>query len=294
MLTLAYQLTGMQKNLLHILDGKEKSIGEETILQPLPHKDFRFASPFIVIHHLPERTYPAGSPTERIHPHPHRGFAPVTFLYQGQGYHKDSLGNSGKLNAGEVQWMFAGKGLLHSEGPHPDFLRSGGTYEFVQLWINVPAKEKMGDPYYQVADQHNMPSLKGDGLDLKIASGEIDGLNGPIKSFTPVTSVFGSMNSGSEKVFLTKEGYWTLIYILKGSLLLNDTIELDSRHLAVFSKEGDEVKVCALNDCTLLYLSGEPINEPVAAKGNIVMNTAEEVQQAEDDYAAGKFGELDF
>jgi quercetin 2,3-dioxygenase len=141
----------------HLLKGREKSIGEETILQPLPHKDFRFASPFIVLHHLPPHQYPPGSPPERIHPHPHRGFAPVTFMFQGEGYHKDSEGNSGVLRAGEVQWMFAGRGLLHSEGPTKELLEKGGTYEFVQIWVNVPARHKMDTPDYQQAAQEEMP-----------------------------------------------------------------------------------------------------------------------------------------
>ncbi len=283
----------MIKNLLHILPGKEKSIGEETILQPLPHKDFRFASPFIVLHHLPPKEYGPDSPPERIHPHPHRGFAPVTFLFQGEGYHKDSLGNTGILKEGEVQWMFAGKGLLHSEGPSQDFLKRGGMYEFVQLWINVPAKEKMGEPYYQTAKVEEMPSVSGAGVELKIASGGLDSLSGPIKSFTPITSVFGKLNKGVRKEFKTTEGYWTLLYLLDGRLKLNDEQTLEPRQLAVFSKEGDSISIEVLSDAKILYLSGAPINEPVAAKGNIVMNTAEEVAQAEKDYADGKFGELE-
>ncbi len=283
----------MNKNILHILPGKEKSIGEETILQPLPHKDFRFASPFIVIHHLPPREYGPDSPLERIHPHPHRGFAPMTFLFNGEGYHKDSLGNSGTLKEGEVQWMFAGKGLLHSEGPSKDFLKRGGKYEFVQLWINVPAKEKMGEPYYQTAKVEEMPSVEGEGVELKIASGSFDSLNGPIRSFTPITSVFGKLNKEVRKEFKTTEGYWTLLYLLDGKLKINGEQVLEARHLAVCSKDGDSIVIEALTDSKILYLSGEPIDEPVAAKGNIVMNTAEEIAQAEKDYADGKFGVLE-
>lgn len=283
----------MNKSILHILQGKEKSIGEETILQPLPHKDFRFASPFIVLHHLPPKEYVPDSPPERIHPHPHRGFAPVTFLFQGEGYHKDSLGNSGILKQGEVQWMFAGKGLLHSEGPSKDFLKRGGVYEFVQLWINVPAQEKMGEPYYQTAKVEEMPSVTGNNIDLKIASGKMDDLQGPVRSFTPVTSVFGRLSEGAVQEFKTVEGYWTLLYLLDGKMKISNEQILESNQLAVFSKEGDAIVVEAMTDCRILYLSGEPINEPVAAKGNIVMNTAEEVAQAEKDYADGKFGKLE-
>ncbi len=137
------------KKIDFILKGREKSIGSETVLQPLPHKDFRFASPFIVLHHLRPETFKPDSPQVRLHPHPHRGFAPVTFMFQAEGFHKDSEGNSGTIKSGEVQWMFAGKGLLHSEGPTDRLLRNGGVYEFIQLWVNVPAKHKMDKPSYQ-------------------------------------------------------------------------------------------------------------------------------------------------
>ena len=284
----------MEKKIEHILEGRAKSIGEETILQSLPHKDFRFASPFIVVHHLPAQTYPAGSPPERLHPHPHRGFAPVTFLFQGEGYHKDSLGNSGVLKAGEVQWMFAGRGLLHSEGPTQEFLQKGGTYELVQLWINVPAQHKMGEPFYQQSTHEKMPAITTEaGTDLRLASGTYKGLNGPITSFTPVTSIFGTLPAGKNISFEAEEGNWTLLYVLDGAVTVNQQ-PVEKYHLVVFSKTGTDITVTATADTKLLYLSALPIDEPVAAKGNFVMNTAEEIAQAEKDFEEGKFGVLDY
>jgi len=284
----------MEKKIEHILEGRAKSIGEETILQSLPHKDFRFASPFIVVHHLPAQTYPAGSPPERLHPHPHRGFAPVTFLFQGEGYHKDSLGNSGVLKAGEVQWMFAGSGLLHSEGPTKEFLQKGGAYEFVQLWVNVPAKHKMGEPFYQQSTHERMPAITTEaGTDLRLASGIYKGLNGPITSFTPVTSIFGTLQAGKNISFEAPEGNWTLLYVLDGAVTVNQQ-PVEKYHLVVFSKTGTDITVTATADTKLLYLSALPIDEPVAAKGNFVMNTAEEIAQAEKDFEEGKFGVLDY
>ncbi|MCU7547604.1 pirin family protein [Chitinophagaceae bacterium LB-8] len=285
----------MQKKIDHLLEGRKKSIGEETILQSLPHKDFRFASPFIVLHHLPPHLYPAGSPPERIHPHPHRGFAPVTFMFQGEGYHNDTNGYNGVLKSGEVQWMFAGKGLLHSEGPTKKLLEKGGNYEFVQLWVNVPAKYKMESPYYQQAKKDDMPLLfQEEGIDLRLASGSYDHLNGPIRTFTPVMSAFGTVKG--EKSFQLKaiEGYWTLLYVLDGTIVVNNEMEVSGHHLLVFSKEGTEIQIQTRTDAKLLYLSAEPIEEPVAAKGNFVMNTQEEIEQAEKDFAERKFGTLDF
>jgi quercetin 2,3-dioxygenase len=284
----------MNKKIDHILQGREKSIGVETIIQPLPHKDFRFASPFIVLHHLPAHYYAPGSPPERIPPHPHRGFAPVTFLFQGEGYHKDSKGHTGVLKAGGVQWMFAGSGLLHSEGPTKELLEKGGNYEFVQLWVNEPARHKWDEPYYQQTNKEEMPDLfKEEGIELKLASGTYNDFTGPIKSFTPITAVFGTITGNKSVNLKAKESYWTLLYVLEGRIEVNGTW-VNEQQLVVFNKAGTDIQLETKADTKLLYLSGEPIDEPVAAKGNIVMNTQEEVQQAEKDFAAGKFGVLDF
>jgi len=282
----------MKKQLDHILDARQKDIGEEVILQPLPHKDFRFANPFIVLHHLPERTIAPNSPAERIMPHPHRGFAPVTFMFQGEGYHKDSKGNAGVIKAGEVQWMFAGSGLLHSEGPSKKLLRDGGKYEFVQLWVNVPAANKWNDPYYQQVTANQMPDvLSADGVYLKLASGQYDHMEGPIKSFTPVTSIFGSIEANRSVDIVAEENNWTLLYILEGKVWVNDTA-VHAHQLVIFGKAGTDIHIAVEENAKLLYLSAVPIDEPVAAKGNIVMNTQEEIEQAEQDYATGKFGTL--
>ena len=284
----------MKKKIDFILKGREKSIGEETVLQPLPHKDFRFASPFIVLHHLANEHFNEGSPPVRVHPHPHRGFAPVTFMFRGEGFHKDTQGYSSVLKEGGVQWMFAGKGLLHSEGPTEELLQKGGDYEFVQLWVNVPAKHKMDEPFYQEVSKEKMPSLfEEEGIDIKLASGQYEQYAGPLKSFTPIISAFGSVRQGKTVNFIAREGYWTLLYILEGTALVNEQ-EISAHHLVVFSKDATDISFSAKQNTKLLYLSAEPINEPVAAKGNMVMNTPEEIEQAEMDYAAGKFGTLDF
>ncbi len=282
------------KAITHLLKGKEKNIGEETILQSLPHPDFRFASPFIVLHHFPAKSYPKNSPPERLHPHPHRGFAPVTFMFQGEGFHNDSEGNSGTIKGGEVQWMFAGRGLLHSEGPSKQFLKDGGAYEFVQLWVNVPAQNKLDEPFYQQSAAEEMPLISNEkGIELKLASGSYNGIAGPLKSHTPITSIFGKVDPGKSLTFNATDGYWTLLYILDGSVTVNDK-EVTCQHLIVFDKAGSEIKLTTHAETKMLYLSGEPINEPVAARGNIVMNTVEELNEADQDFAEGKFGNLDF
>lgn len=283
----------MHKKIDFILNGREKSIGSESVLQALPHKDFRFANPFIVLHHMRPHYYPPDSPPQRLHPHPHRGFAPVTFLFEGEGYHKDSAGNSGVIKGGEVQWMFAGKGLLHSEGPTKSFLKKGGHYELVQIWVNVPAKHKLDEPYYKQATKQQMPDMVADeGVDLKLVSGHYNNLQGPIQSFTPVITAMGNVAAGKQLLLTATEGYWTLLYILEGEAIVNSR-QVSGQQLVVFSKQDTDIAIVAQANTKLLYLSAEPINEPVAAKGNMVMNTAEEIEQAEKDYKDGLFGTLD-
>ena len=286
----------MIKSIGHILLGRDNQITkEETVLQPLPHKDFRFANPFIVIHHMQPEQIAPGS-TARIHPHPHRGFAPVTFMLQGEGFHKDNAGHDGIISAGGSQWMFAGKGLLHSEGPTDRILKNGGTQELVQIWVNVPKVHKWDEPWYQQATKEEMPDvLKQEGTALKLVSGNYDNQKGPLdKSFTPVISVMGTIKKGTGVRFPATPGYWTLLYIANGALTFNDKEKVAEHHLVIFEKENDEFVVYADEDSTIIFLSAEPIDEPVAAKDNFVMNTAEEVDQAIADYQNGVFGTLSY
>jgi quercetin 2,3-dioxygenase len=284
----------MKKRIDYILHGKEKQItAEETVRQSLPHSEFRFANPFIVLHHLgPSVIVPGGE--LRIRPHPHRGFAPVTFQLQGEGYHKDSAGHNGVIKAGDVQWMFAGKGILHSEGPTADLLQKGGTQELLQLWINVPKAHKWDPPSYQLAKKDAQPLVfDQDGVDLRLASGSYEGKTGPLKSFTPVISIAGSIKKCLRVQFSATPGYWTLLYVAKGSINVNQE-SIGRFNLVVFEMENDEIFLTAEEDSMILFLSAEPIAQPVAAKGNFVMNTAQEIQQAISDFNNGVFGSLSF
>jgi redox-sensitive bicupin YhaK (pirin superfamily) len=285
----------MKKSILHILYGREKHITpEETVRQALPHKDFRFANPFIVLHHAGPETIQPGQQL-RIPPHPHRGFAPVTFMLQGEGFHKDNAGHDETIKAGDVQWMFAGKGLLHSEGPTPELLKKGGTQEFIQLWVNVPMAHKWDEPSYQSATRDQLPLLPAaDGVQLRLASGAYGDLNGPLKSYTPIISVIGEIDKGREVTLKGIPGYWSLLYIAKGNVTVNGTQDIALHNLIVFEKNNEDIIITANENTQVLWLSAEPIDEPVAAKDNFVMNTPEEVDQAIDDYKKGLFGTLNF
>jgi redox-sensitive bicupin YhaK (pirin superfamily) len=284
----------MKKTINYILQAREKQITkEEKVKQPLPHKDFRFANPFIVIHHMGPETIQPGQ-AFRIHPHPHRGFAPVTFQLQGQGYHKDSAGNDKIINAGDVQWMFAGKGILHSEGPTESVTKSGGVQELIQIWVNVPANHKWDNPFYQSAKRSEQPNVSDqEGVDLWLSTGEYDGKTGPLKSITPLVSIVGKIQKGRRVQLTAIPGYWTLLYVSKGKVNINQEV-VEAYNLVVFQKENEEIIVTAEQDAEILFLSAEPIDEPVAAKDNYVMNTQEEIEQAVTDYQNGLFGKLDY
>jgi len=284
----------MKKKISYILEAKEKKItSDETVLQPLPHREFRFANPLILIHHLgPQEIRPGSS--IRIHPHPHRGFAPVTFQLQGEGYHLDNAGNDKVIKAGGVQWMFAGRGILHSEGPSKKMLKTGGVYELLQIWINVPGRHKWDAPFYQSALQKDLPKISSlKEMNLRLASGAYDAFTGPMKNYTPVISIAGEIKGGQRIQLMFKPGYWTLVYVAKGSICVNGD-SIGSHHLLIFEKENEEVIIHAEKDSFLLILSAEPIDEPVAAKDNFVMNTKEEVEQAINDFKNGRFGELNY
>ncbi|HYE56165.1 MAG TPA: pirin family protein [Chitinophagaceae bacterium] len=285
----------MLKKIEHILYGREKRITEEeTVKQALPHKDFRFANPFIVLHHSgPSVVHPGQQ--SRIHPHPHRGFSPYTFMLQGEGFHRDNAGNDEVIRAGGVQWMFAGKGILHSEGPTDAFRAKGGITELVQLWINAPQVNKMGKPFYQAAAKEQLPKvLVANGVEFRLASGDYEGKTGPIQHFTPVISMQGEVSAGKQVKFDATPGYWTLLYVIKGNIEVNGTQTVDAFNLIVFEKDNDEIRVKANEDTQLLFLSAEPLDEPVAAKDNYVMNTPAEIEQAMDDYKNGLFGTLSY
>lgn len=281
----------MKKNIAHILAGRAKNITPtQVVLQPLPHADFRFANPFIVLHHGGPDQIPPGS-DERIHPHPHRGFAPVTFQLQGQAHHKDSTGNDQLLNPGDAQWMFAGKGILHSEGPSEALHASGGASEILQLWVNVPAAHKWEDPRYQYVRKDEMPEILG--THIRLVSGEFDGKTGPVNiSFTPVITAAGEIANGQEVEFNVTADYWTLLYVAHGRVTIDDITPVGEHNLIVFERTGTQFSVAANEDSQVLFLSAQVIDEPVAAKDNFVMNTKEEVDQAIEDYKNGMFGTL--
>jgi redox-sensitive bicupin YhaK (pirin superfamily) len=190
--------------------------------------------------------------------------------------------------------MFAGSGILHSEGPTKEMLQQGGVQELIQLWINAPRANKRDKPFYQAASAEQLPkTIEQEGVQFRLASGDYNGHTGPIQNFTPVVSMIGEINAGREIELNATPGYWTLLYIAKGKVVVNDQ-PVEMHHLVVFDKSAGDIVVSATEDAQVLFLSAEPIDEPVAAKDNYVMNTAEEIEQAMSDYKNGLFGTLSY
>lgn len=268
------------------------NMGGNLIRQPLPTQQLEQVDPFLLLHHYKYDVGPY-SPGLSLSPHPHRGFEPVTFLLKGEQLHRDSLGNEGVLNAGDVQWMTAGSGVIHDEGPSKNFV---GTMEGIQLWINLPKKYKMTTPKYQDVKANQMPivAINDDKGTVKIVAGELNGQKGVASTFTQINAFIVNIKTSGEIVIPIPNHHEALVYLLEGEVYVNDSqnLKLGKIQLLNFQKDGEAIKLEGLQDSTLLVLSGEPINEKVTSWGPYVMNTQTEIMEAMRDYQQGKMGHL--
>jgi len=261
--------------------------------RPLPGPRLPQVDPFLFLNHHGPQVYPPNNRGLPFGPHPHRGFETVTIAYKGRVEHHDSRGGGGIIGEGDVQWMTAGSGLLHKEFHEQEANREGGPFQMVQLWVNLPAKDKMTEPKYQAITNAEMGRVKLPlGGEVEIIAGEFEGVKGPATTFTPVHLYNLKMKQGETVELSYSEGYTTALLAVEGSALLNGSEKLPLNNLALFEREGEELRVEALEDSTFLLMSGEPLNEPIAQYGPFLMNTQAEIAQAIDDYQQGKFGYL--
>jgi redox-sensitive bicupin YhaK (pirin superfamily) len=226
--------------------------------------------------------------------HPHRGFETVTIAYHGEVAHHDSAGNSGVIRPGDVQWMTAGSGVLHKEYHGAEFTRTGGPFQMVQLWVNLPAKHKMHPPRYQALSHAGMGKapLPDDGGTVNVIAGSYHGVQGPAQTFTPIELWDARLNAGGRMDFTLPTSHTCGMLVVKGAVNVNGT-EVPTDHFVVFAHEGELFEVVAHEAAIVLVLAGEPIHEPIAQYGPFLMNTHEELEQAFKDLAAGKFGVLE-
>lgn len=253
----------------------------------------RRLSPFLMLDFAAEFDFGPSDKVRGVDVHPHKGFETVTIAYKGSVAHHDSAGNSGVIHPGDVQWMTAGSGILHKEYHEENFSRKGGPFEMIQLWVNLPKKDKLATPGYQAltAGQMGKVELPDNGGIINVIAGDFNGVKGPARTFTPVNMFDMRMNKGGEATTSIPASHNTAILVLHGSAVVNG--ETAKEHQMVFFKnEGEEVSIQALEDSVLLFLSGEPIDEPIAQYGPFVMNTQQELQEAFHEFQSGKFGVL--
>jgi len=256
--------------------------------RPLPGPGLDQLDPFLFLNHHGPQTYAPGNHGLPFGPHPHRGFETVTFILEGSLAHSDSGGHESIIEAGGVQWMTAGSGLIHAELSPAAFKRDGGAMEILQLWVNLPGRLKMTAPRYTGLQRDAIPSVDIAGARLNLISGAFGGLTGPVTSLTGVFMATSTIPAGGHIALPAPKGRQIFLYIVRGRVRIGD-IEVDRWHLAELNDDGDRVLVEALADSLILYGHADPIGEPVVAHGPFVMNTQQEIAEAVRDYQAGRF-----
>jgi redox-sensitive bicupin YhaK (pirin superfamily) len=251
-------------------------------------------SPFLLLDYAgPAQFEPTDTP-RGVGQHPHRGFETVTIVYKGEVEHRDSTGNGGVIGPGDVQWMTAASGILHEEFHSAEFTRMGGPFEMVQLWVNLPAKDKMAAPGYQGILDKDIPRVDlpdGAGT-VRVIAGDYEGHQGPARTFTPIDVWDMHLRQGKAVVLSIPEGRTAALVVLRGTVQLNGREVVREAQMALLEREGEALQIEANGDATLLLLSGEPIDEPIVGHGPFVMNSREEILQAMKDFNAGRFGRM--
>lgn len=251
-------------------------------------------SPFFLLDFNAEVNYPPSKISRGVGVHPHRGIETITFAYKGGVAHHDSAGNSGIINAGDVQWMTAGGGVLHKEYHEKTYTEKGGAFEMLQLWINLPKKHKMTPAKYQSIVHKNKPTvlLENNMGAVHVIAGSYKGTQGVASTFSPLHMYDIHLNTGGEVNFEVPAIYNTGVVLVDGEVMVNETDKLPENHYVQFANEAGQIHFKASKRSILLVLSGEPLNEPYVSYGPFVMNTEEEIHQAVNDYKEGKFGFL--
>jgi redox-sensitive bicupin YhaK (pirin superfamily) len=258
------------------------------------HAGGALLSPFLLLDHAGPATFEPAEKPRGVGEHPHRGFETVTIVYQGEVEHRDTAGNGGRIGPGDVQWMTAASGLMHEEFHSREFTRRGGTLEMAQLWVNLPARDKMSPPRYQPILATDIPivGLPGDAGRVRVIAGDHDGHKGPAKTFTDVNVWDVSLAAGKSATLSLPEGHTAMIALLRGALRVNGKHDVRGSQVVQFDRSGSEVRLEATADATFLVLTGEPFDEPIVGYGPFVMNTRDEIMTAISDLQQGRFGRL--
>ncbi len=246
-------------------------------------------SPFLLFDYAGPRLFDPARSARGVGQHPHRGFETVTIVYDGEVAHRDSTGGGGVIGPGDVQWMTAAGGIIHEEFHSPGFTRTGGPFRMVQLWVNLPAKEKMRPAGYQAITSAEIPVVEFDGGRARIIAGELRGVHGPARTFTPINLWDVRLDRGAAARLAFPAAHNAMIAVLSGRVTV-DGAAAGEAEIIRLERDSGEVAVHAASESLLLVLTGEPIDEPVVGRGPFVMNTEAEIRQAMQDYASGRFG----
>jgi hypothetical protein len=258
------------------------------------HSNGAAISPFLLLDYAEPYAFSPSEQPRGVEEHPHRGFETVTIVYQGELEHQDSAGNKGAIGPGDVQWMTAASGVVHEEFHSSRFSKTGGTFEVVQLWVNLPAKDKMSAPRYQEILARQIPSvaLPDDAGTVRVIAGQFRGTRGPAHTVTPVELWDMRLKAGHTTELNIPEGHMAALVVQRGALRLGDSETAEAVDLVLFSRGGDRIMIAAEEDSMVLLLAGEPIDEPIAGQGPFVMNTQQEIREAIRDYQNGRMGRI--
>ncbi len=251
-------------------------------------------SPFLLLDYAGPANFSPTTARRGVGEHPHRGFETVTIVYEGEVEHRDSAGGGGIIGPGDVQWMTAAAGLVHEEFHGPNFAQTGGPFEMVQLWVNLPAKDKMAPPRYQGITSDRIPVVElpdGQGS-LRVIAGDFDGAHGPAQTFTPIHLWDLRLAGGKQVSLAVPEGYTTLLVVLEGAVQVGGSEPIAEAEIGICDRAGTTLVLDCQQDSVALLLCGEPIDEPIVGQGPFVMNTTEEIYRAIADYQSGKMGAL--
>ena len=277
----------------HVLPAAALDMGGTTVHQPLPTQRVPQIDPFLLLHHFgPWQIEPGGRDPLDVGPHPHRGFEPVTFLYAGGLRHRDSRGNTGHPAGGDVQWMTAGRGIIHSERASRAFVDAGGTLEGIQLWVNLGPEHKMVQPRYQDIKAADIPtvSLPG-GAELRLVAGAYGGRPGAADTYSPVIAWQLTLSAGQEAAVATPADHNFAAYLLNGGVANQHGFEYGPRTLLHYRNDGDGILLRGLAEGSrLLLLGGRPLGAPVVSHGPFVMNDQTQILEAMRDYQMGRMG----
>lgn len=284
------------RSISQVINAKTTMEGEGFLMhRAFPNASLREFDPFLLLDEMGPIEISSGD-AKGVPDHPHRGFETVTYMIDGTFEHKDSQGHSGKIKAGDAQWMIAGSGVIHSEMPSKEFVQKGGTLHGFQLWVNLPKKDKMMKPRYQELSSKKIPTAQNDGVQVKVIAGESMGEKAVIQTRTPIMYLHFTLQLNAKVTQTIPKNYNAFAYVINGEGLFGDKqISAHKEQIVLFEQDGDKIDIKASKSpLDALLIAGIPLSEPVTRYGPFVMNTQDEINQAILDYNTGKMGKIDF